>query len=69
MDPPDILTALASEGKKLDVHLDVMAWDLLVVTLGANFAHAGSAWQPANAVAAQDARASCVRDFDFVIAR
>ena len=43
LEPADLLAALASEGEELDVHLDVMAWHLLVVTLGVEFAHACSA--------------------------
>jgi hypothetical protein len=56
LEPPDFLAALADEGEELDIHLDVMARNLLVVTLGVNFAHAGSARQPTNAIAAQNAR-------------
>ncbi len=43
LEPADLLAALASEGEELDVHLDVMARHLLVVTLGVDFAHACSA--------------------------
>jgi hypothetical protein len=34
LEPTDFLAALADEGQELDVHLDVMARQLLVVTLG-----------------------------------
>ena len=43
LEPADLLAALADGGEELDVHLDVMAWHLRVITLGVNFAHAGSA--------------------------
>jgi hypothetical protein len=64
-----LLAALADEGEELDVHLDVMARNLLVVTLGVDFTHAGSARQSADTVAAQNARNASVGDFDVVIAR
>lgn len=69
LEPADLLAALADEGEELDVHLDVMAWHLLVITLGVNFAHAGSARQSANTVTAQNARYTSVGDFDVVISR
>ena len=69
LEPADLLAALADEGEELDVHLDVMAWHLLVITLGVNFAHPRAARQPANAVTTQNARHACVGDFDAVISR
>lgn len=46
-----------------------MARHLLVVALGVDFAHAGSARQAANAITAQNARNASVGDFYAVIAR
>lgn len=46
-----------------------MAWDLLVVALGVDLAHARSTRQPANAVTAQNAGDASVRDCDAVVAR
>ena len=46
-----------------------MTWDLLIVAFGVDFAHAGSARQVANTVAAQNARYTCVGDLDAVITR
>jgi hypothetical protein len=46
-----------------------MARNLLVVTLGVDFTHAGSARQSADTVAAQNAHNASVGDFDVVIAR
>ena len=68
LEPADLLAALANEGEELDVHLDVMAGHLLVISLGMDFAHARSARQSANTVAPQNARHACIRDFDVVIA-
>jgi hypothetical protein len=69
LEPADFLPALAGEGEELDVHLDVMTWNLLVVALGMDFAHPRSVWQSADAVAPEDACHTCVGDFDAVIAR
>ena len=68
METPDFLPTLASEGEELDVHLDVMAGNLLVVALGVDLAHARSARQPADAVAPEDARYTSVGDCDAVVA-
>jgi hypothetical protein len=46
-----------------------MAWHLFVVTLGVEFAHARSARQAANTIAAQNACNACVGDSDVVITR
>jgi hypothetical protein len=43
LETADFLAALAAKGEELDVHLDVMARNLLVVTLGVDFAQARSA--------------------------
>ena len=69
LEPSDFLAAPADEGEELDVHLDVMAGHLLVVTLGVDFAHAGSAGQAAHTIAAQNAGYTGVGDFDAVITR
>lgn len=69
LEPADLLPALAGEGEELDVHLDVMTGNLLVISLGVDFAHAGSVRQSADAVAPEDACHPCVRDLDAVIAR
>ena len=66
---PDFLATFAYEGEKLDVHLDVVARHLLVVTLGVDFTHAGSARQLTNAVTAQNACHTSVRDCNAVITR
>jgi hypothetical protein len=69
LEPTDFLAVQASEGEELDVHLDVMAWNLLVVALGVDFAHTRSARQSANAIAAQNAGYASVGDFNAVITR
>ena len=69
LEPADLLAALADEGEELDIHLDVMAGNLLVVTLGVDFTHPRAARQPTNAVTAQNARYTSVGDFDVVISR
>src|SRR5580698_2904341 len=43
LEAPDLLSLLAGEGEELDVHLDVMARDLLVVARGVDSTHARSA--------------------------
>lgn len=69
LEPPDLLAALTDKGEELNVHLDVMPGNLLVVALGVDFAHARSARQPANAIAAQNARYASVGYCDAVITR
>ena len=68
LEAADLLAALADEDEELNVHLDVMAGHLLVLTSGVDFAHAGSTRQPTNTVAAQNASHTSVGDCDAGIA-
>ena len=69
LEAPDFLATLADESEELDIHLDVMAGNLLVVTLGVDFTHPRAARRPTNSVTAQNARYTSVGDFDVVISR
>ena len=46
LEAPDLLASFPDECQELDIHLDVMAWNLLIVALGAHLADARSPWQP-----------------------
>ena len=69
LEAPDLFAMLSSAGKELDIHLDVMAGDLLAVALGMDFSHARSARQPTDAVAPEDVGHASIGELDTVIAR
>lgn len=69
LEAPDFLAGFTDKGKELNIHLDVVPRNLLVVTLGVDFAHARSARQATNAIAAQNARYASVGYCDAVITR
>ena len=68
LEPAYLLTFLVNEGQELNIHLDVMAGYLLLITFGVNLAHASAAREAVQPMAAQDARNRGVRQFDVVIA-
>ena len=55
LEPADIFAAFSFEGQKLNVHLDVMCWQLLLISLGVQFAHACASGQPVKAVTFENA--------------
>jgi len=46
LESTDLLTLFSDKCQELDIHLDVMAGDLFVVSLSMHFAHARSARKP-----------------------
>lgn len=58
---PYLLAIFPNECQELDVHLDVMPWNLFVVTLGMNLAHASPTRKPVHTIAAKNTRHRCVR--------
>ena len=64
-----LLALLPDESQKFNIHLNVMARNLFVVTLGVDLAKARSARQAVHAVALEDAIYCGIGYFDVVIAR
>ena len=60
----DGFPVFAIEFQELDVHLDLVAWDLFLITLGVDLADARAAWQSAEAVALEDAVDTGIRNGD-----
>ena len=56
----DLLSLFSLEDQELDVHLDVMARHLLVVSLGVHLSQTGPARQAVQAVALEGAIDTCV---------
>ena len=50
LEAADFLPLRSDESQELDVHLDMMAGDLLVIPLGVDFADARAAWKTVQAV-------------------
>ena len=69
LEPPHLLAAFPFEGQELDVYLDVVTWNLLLISLGVQLAHSRASGQSIEAVAPEDAVDPCIRDFDAVITR
>ena len=53
--PTNLLAAFSFEGQKLNIHLNVMAWHLLLIALGVQLAYSCASGQPVKAVALEDA--------------
>lgn len=51
LEATDFLATLSFERQELDVHLDMVARNLLVVSLGMHLPQAGATWQPIDAIA------------------
>ena len=69
LEATDLFAAFRSEGQKLNVHLNVMSWHLLLIALGVQLAHSCASGRPVKAVALEDTVDAGVGDFDAVIAR
>ena len=69
LEAPDYFTAVFSfERQELNVHLDVVAGNLLVVAFGVNLAHSGPAREPVQTVVFEDPIDASIRDGDAVTA-
>lgn len=69
LEPADLFAAFPYECQKLNVHLNVMPWHLLLIALGVQFAHSCASGQTVKAVTLKDTVDAGVGDFDAVIAR
>ena len=58
----------ALKRQELNIHLDLMAWHLLLVSLGVNFAQPGAAWKSADAIALENTIDTSTGYFDVVVA-
>ena len=64
-----IFSTFSFESQKLNVHLDMMPWNLFLIAFGMQLTHSCASGQPVKTVALKDAIDPSVRDFDAVIAR
>lgn len=55
LEPADLFAAFSFEGQKLNVHLNVMSWHLLLITFSVQLAHSCTSGQPVKAVSLEDA--------------
>ena len=55
LEPTYLFAAFSFEGQKLNVHLNVMSWHLLLIAFGVQLAHSCTSGQPVKAVALEDA--------------
>ena len=69
LEAADLFAAFPFERQELNIHLNVMTWNLFLITFGVQLAHSCASGQPVKAVALEDAVDAGVRDFDAVIAR
>ena len=67
LEATDLFAAFPFEGQKLNVHLNVMSWHLLLIALGVQLAHSCASRQPVEAVALEETVDAGVGDFDAVI--
>ena len=69
LEPAHLLAAFPLKGQELDVYLDVVTWNLLLISLGVKLSHACAPGQSIEAVAPENAVNPSIRDLDVVIAR
>jgi len=69
LETSDLLSTFSLERQKLDVHLDMMARNLPVVTLGVHLAQPGATRQPVDAIALAHPGDRGIRYLDAVVAR
>jgi len=55
LEPTYLFAAFSFEGQKLNVHLNVMSWHLLLIAFGVQLTHSCTSGQPVKAVALEDA--------------
>ena len=55
LEPTYLFAAFSFEGQKLNVHLNVMSWHLLLIAFGVQLTHSCTPGQPVKAVALEDA--------------
>lgn len=51
LEAPNLLSAFAFQRQKFDVHLDMVAWNLLVVSIGVHLPQAGTTRKAVDAIA------------------
>ena len=69
LEPTDLFASFSFEGQKLNIHLNVMSWHLLLIAFGVQLAHSCASGQPVKAVTFKDTIDAGVGDFDAVVAR
>ena len=69
LEPTDLFASFSFEGQKLNVHLNVMSWHLLLIAFGVQLAHSCASGQTVKAVTLKDTVDAGVGDFDAVVAR
>lgn len=69
LEPADLLAVFPLKGQELDVYLDVVTWNLLLISLCVKLSQACASGQSIEAVAPENAVDPSIRDLDVVIAR
>lgn len=69
LEPAYLFATFPLKGQELDVYLDVVTWNLLLISLGVKLSHACASGQSVEAVAPENAVDPSIRDLDVVIAR
>ena len=69
LEPTDLFASFPYEGQKLNIHLNVMPWHLLLIAFGVQLAHSCASGQTVKAVTLKDTVDAGVGDFDAVVAR
>ena len=69
LEPTDLFASFSFEGQKLNVHLNVMTWHLLLIAFGVQLAHSCASGQTVKAVTPKDTIDAGVGDIDAVVAR
>lgn len=69
LEPAHALAAFSFKGQELDVYLDVMSWNLFLITFGVKFPHARASGQSIEAIAPENSVDPSIRDLDVVITR
>lgn len=69
LEPAHHLAVVPLKGQELDVYLDVVTWNLLLISLGVKLSHASASGRSIEAVAPENAVDPSIRNLDVVIAR
>ncbi len=54
LEPTNLFALFSLEGQKLNIHLNVVSWDLLLITFSVQLAHSCASGQPVKTVAFED---------------
>jgi len=67
LETANLFALFSIKGQKLNVHLNVMPWHLLLIAFGVQFAHSCASGQPIKTIAFEDAADPSNRNFDAMV--